>query len=234
MVITVFLLFCTVLSFTWGPKCILCVSTVIYQEFCEILWRVFVLVLLYLVSCIFSTISSLSMFNSLSLSLLILSVSFHFSVPTGFQLLHTVLPGSNKNMEGKGNWYLPTKENTTYYRKKEIKLLKVTDLISACKNFRGKGRLNTRAELSWSCLFKFLSKVYSRKLEGQVPWSPNDMHQEEVKRTWRIVEGQQRSNAGVCEYLCLMGYTDQSGIRLWQQFNTRCVLWYELCSTHQD
>lgn len=78
MVVTVFLLFCTVLSFTWGPKCILCVSIVIYQEFCEILWHVFVLVLLYLVSCIFSTVSSLSMSNSLSLT-------YSFSVLPFFQ-----------------------------------------------------------------------------------------------------------------------------------------------------
>lgn len=62
MVLPVFLLFCTVLSFTWGPKCILSVWIVIYQEFCEILWRVFVLVSLYLVSCIFSTVSSLSVY----------------------------------------------------------------------------------------------------------------------------------------------------------------------------
>lgn len=95
MVVTVFLLFCTVLSFTWGPKCILCVWNVIYQEFCEILWRVFVLVLLYLVSCIFFY-GLFSFYVRLSLSL-----TYSFSVLPFFNsnwlpLLYTVFPGSNR------------------------------------------------------------------------------------------------------------------------------------------
>lgn len=45
----------------------------------------------------FSMVSSLSMSNSLSLSFIsIVSLSSHLSIPTGFQLLHTVLLGSNK------------------------------------------------------------------------------------------------------------------------------------------
>lgn len=151
MVVTVFLLFCTVLSFTWGPKCILCVSIVIYQEFCEILWRVFVLVLLYLVSCIFSTVSSLSMSNSLSLT-------YSFSVLPFFQsqLVSNSYAQYFLNLTerrgGVGGAIDIYQKNTRYYREKEIKLLKVSDLISVCKNFQGNGHLNTRAELRLICL----------------------------------------------------------------------------------
>lgn len=62
-----------------------------------------------------------------------------------------------------------------------------------------------------------------------MPWSPNDMHLEEVKRTQGVVEGQWRFNAGVCLHLCLIGYTDQSGIGLWQHL-TLTVLLCALCS----
>ena len=101
----------------------------------------------------FSTISSLSMFNSL---LLILSLSFHFSIPTGFQLLHTVFPGSNRKKGLGGERQLiitkkekrkPKTEHTTYNRENQIELLNVTDLISVCKNFQGNGHFSTRAEL---------------------------------------------------------------------------------------
>lgn len=52
VVVSVFLLFCTVLSFTWGPSCILCVCVwaIVYQEFCEILclfWSISILSWLY-------------------------------------------------------------------------------------------------------------------------------------------------------------------------------------------
>lgn len=55
-------------------------------------------------------------------------------------------------------------------------------------------------------LFEFRFKVYySRHLEGQVPFSPNDMHREEVKRITdeqitcgRMVEIQCRCVAYAC------------------------------------
>lgn len=146
MVVTVFLLFCTVLSFTWGPRCILCVWIVIYQEFCEILWRVFVLVSLYLVSCVF--FYGLFTFDvSLSLNL-ILSLSFHFFNSNWLPLLHAELPGFYRKT-GKMQLILTkiktkTKQNATYYGKKRQSYSSYFSLV--CENFQGNGRLNTRAE----------------------------------------------------------------------------------------
>lgn len=148
MVVTVFLLFCTVLSFTWGPKCILCVSIVIYQEFCEILWRVFVLVLLYLVSCTFSTVSSLSMSSSLTLYLFYLCPSICFN-----SNWFPVIPDSGAAIDISQQ---QKKNPTSDHRGKKIKVLKVTDLISVWKSFQGNGRMNARADEIKSC--EFLSK----------------------------------------------------------------------------
>lgn len=91
--------------------------------------------------------------------------------------------------------------------------MKVTALISVCKYFQGNGRLNTGADLRLSSVRQSPSQKYiqKKKLEGQVPWSPNDMHQEE----------EDTRNCGNSMDLCLMGYTDQSGIRLWQHLSRR-------------
>lgn len=120
MVVTVFLLFCTVLSFTWGPKCILCVWIVIYQEFCEILWGVFVLVLLYLVSCIFSTVPSISVSD---FSLIYFSVLPFFN-SNWLPLLHTVQPERKK-----GRYYYLPKKLKKCCRIKRIKLFNFSELV---------------------------------------------------------------------------------------------------------
>lgn len=155
MVVTVFLLFCTVLSFTWGPKCMLCVSIVIYQEFCEILWRVYVLVLLF--------------------SLAVFFLQFlHFLCPSSLPLVPILYPplpvppffNSNwfpvitqstswiwQNEEGEGDKKKSKSKPLTYYwgKKKEITVVKVAALISVCRNFQGNGRLNTGAGSRSGC-----------------------------------------------------------------------------------
>lgn len=122
MVVTVFLLFCTVLSFTWGPRCILCVWIVIYQEFCEILWRVFVLVLLYLGSCIFTLFFLWSFYFQVTLSR---SLTYSFLCPSIFQLqLASIITCSTSwilwKEEGKRRQLIFTK---TYYRKRRWRYL---------------------------------------------------------------------------------------------------------------
>lgn len=121
MVVPVFLLFCTVLSFTWGPKCILCVWTVIYQEFCEILCRVLVLVLLYLVSCIFFYgLFTFYVRLSLSLAYLSLSLSFQFLVPAS---LHYYIQYFLNLRKRQGKWQLFIKKKQNMLLKKEDKVI---------------------------------------------------------------------------------------------------------------
>lgn len=156
---------------------------------------------------------SLSMSNSLSLSFIsIVSLSLHLSIPTGFQLLHTVLLGSNKKRAEKA---IKIYQKTKNKKKHSIEKRRWSRWpYLSLYEFSGKWSFEHRA------VWRFLSQKYiQKKLEGQVPWSPNDMHQEKVRRTRGTV---------------LNGVHWPIRNRVVAAFNSRSVLLCELCRTHQD
>lgn len=144
----------------------------------DILRRLFILVLLYLVSCMKERDRkslSASPSHLCSFSLLTFVNYNWFPVMTQECFLDLTERRWKRHLKFTNN----KEANKMNHSIEEVKSLTLSQPV---RIFREKCCLNSELYQDIVVFYQSFS-VFQKKMEGQVPWSLNDMHQEKVKRT---------------------------------------------------